>query len=126
MAATVVITGVSHSRRPEVWVGTRPLRAIIAYKFAPGLLNRYLGEIGYSQMTGEPADPQAPDNLFEPLPGDYGAHGRFDDRAVDTSFQLRANRHRAGSFGAAGLALGIAAAYVLASRTRLRVRAATD
>jgi hypothetical protein len=34
-----------------------------------------------SQHTGEPKPLDAPDNLFDTLPGDPGAHGRFDDRS---------------------------------------------
>jgi NAD(P)-dependent dehydrogenase (short-subunit alcohol dehydrogenase family) len=34
-----------------------------------------------SQHTGEPKPADAPDNLFDTLPGDPGAHGRFDDRS---------------------------------------------
>jgi NAD(P)-dependent dehydrogenase (short-subunit alcohol dehydrogenase family) len=33
------------------------------------------------QHTGEPKPIDSPDNLFETLPGDPGAHGRFDDRS---------------------------------------------
>ena len=33
------------------------------------------------QHTGEPKPVDSPDNLFEPLPGDPGVHGRFDDRS---------------------------------------------
>jgi len=32
-------------------------------------------------MTDEPAAANRADNLFEPVPGDFGAHGRFDERA---------------------------------------------
>jgi len=45
------------------------------------------------------------------VPGDHGAHGRFDDRASDSSPQLWANMHRrwlALAGGAlAGLTIGI-------------------
>jgi NAD(P)-dependent dehydrogenase (short-subunit alcohol dehydrogenase family) len=34
-----------------------------------------------SQHTDEPKSVDAPDNLFDTLPGDPGAHGRFDDQA---------------------------------------------
>jgi hypothetical protein len=51
-----------------------------------------------------------PHNLWEPVPGDHGAHGAFDDRARDTSLQLWASKNRgllalagAGLAGAAGL-----------------------
>jgi len=39
-------------------------------------------------MTDEPEDRGRPDNLWAPVPGDFGAHGVFDDRAKDTSLQL--------------------------------------
>ncbi|MBV9859378.1 MAG: hypothetical protein JO038_04650 [Alphaproteobacteria bacterium] len=69
-------------------------------------------------MTDEPANPDAPDNLFEPLPGDYGAHGRFDARASERSVQLWATQHRAGLLGALVVALGVAS--VCLSRTPRR------
>ncbi len=48
-----------------------------------GLLDRYLARKGYSaQQTEEPADPNRPDNLWEPVVGQFGAHGRFDERAA--------------------------------------------
>jgi NAD(P)-dependent dehydrogenase (short-subunit alcohol dehydrogenase family) len=37
------------------------------------------------QTTGEPKPESAPDNLWETIPGDPGAHGRFDDRSRTTS-----------------------------------------
>jgi hypothetical protein len=48
----------------------------------PILGDRILATEGYQgQMTAEPAIAGTSDNLFEPLSGDAGAHGRFDDRA---------------------------------------------
>jgi NAD(P)-dependent dehydrogenase (short-subunit alcohol dehydrogenase family) len=43
------------------------------------------------QHTGEPKPLGSPDNLFETLPGDPGAHGRFDDQAKSSTLwtQLR-------------------------------------
>jgi hypothetical protein len=46
--------------------------------------------------------------LFDPLPGDFGAHGRFDDRATDRCIQLWATRHRPQLIGAAAM-LGMVA-----------------
>jgi NAD(P)-dependent dehydrogenase (short-subunit alcohol dehydrogenase family) len=64
------------------------------------------------QNTGEPKPTDAPDNLFEPMPGDPGAHGRFDDRSRATTAWtwLRLRRAPIG----AGLALGTMA--LLATR----------
>ena len=42
-----------------------------------------------SQHTGEPKPLDAPDNLFDTLPGDPGAHGRFDDRARASTLWTR-------------------------------------
>ena len=69
---------------------------------------------GYSgQLTDEPVPPDAPDNLYKPVPRDYGAHGRFDRRATelerailaDASSRHAARRRRAGRRGRDGLAL---------------------
>jgi len=58
-------------------------------KFFPGLGDWYLGMTGFqSQQTREPADPRQPNDLWQPVPGDPGAHGTFGARATDRSVQL--------------------------------------
>jgi hypothetical protein len=53
-------------------------------------------------------NPDKPNNLFEPVAGDPGAHGRFDDRAFTFSPQFWATRNRrALATGAGLLALGL-------------------
>ena len=42
-----------------------------------------------SQHTDEPKPVDAPDNLFDTLPGDPGAHGRFDDRSRGSTVWTR-------------------------------------
>ena len=37
------------------------------------------------QSSGESKSPESPDNLWETIPGDPGAHGSFDDRARASS-----------------------------------------
>jgi hypothetical protein len=82
-------------------------KAIWADRFIPRLLDHYLGRSGFSsQQTSEPEDPNRPNNLWETVPGDYGAHGRFDDRAQGSSAQLWATLHRV------QLAMGASAAAV--------------
>jgi NAD(P)-dependent dehydrogenase (short-subunit alcohol dehydrogenase family) len=96
----------AHHRRREFSVGYPTVRAILGDKFIPGLLDYYLAWVGYdAQQTSEPVDPDRPNNLYEPLPGDYGAHGRFDQGAITVSLQSWANRYR-GWLGLAGLLLG--------------------
>lgn len=92
-----------HDRR-NVWVGYPTVQAILANRIAPGLLDRYLARSGYSgQLTKEPSSENAPSNLFEPVKGDYGAHGRFDSRAKPRSIQMFTDRHRTAFWGLAGL-----------------------
>jgi hypothetical protein len=45
-------------------------------------------------MTDEPADPNRPNNLCDPVPGDHGAHGTFDARSRDFCPQLRLDKNR--------------------------------
>lgn len=93
--AADAIVYAAHSRRREIWVGRSSVQAILANKLFPGLLDRYLGSVGYSgQLTDEPADPKQPDNLFDPVPSDPGTHGRFDARSSERSLQLWMSEHR--------------------------------
>jgi NAD(P)-dependent dehydrogenase (short-subunit alcohol dehydrogenase family) len=102
VAARAIHYAAHHDRR-ELYVGMPTVEAIVGNKVAPGLLDRYLARTGYeSQQTDEPADPNRPNNLWEPVPGDHGAHGVFDDRSSDHSLQLWANTHR-GLLALAGL-----------------------
>jgi NAD(P)-dependent dehydrogenase (short-subunit alcohol dehydrogenase family) len=85
----------AHHRRPEIYVGYPAVEAIMTNRIAPRLLDRYLGRTGFdSQQAGEPDDPDRPDNLWESVPGDFGAHGRFDRSARTSSLQLAATEHR--------------------------------
>lgn len=81
VAARAIVWASEHPRR-EVNVSWGTAQAIIANAFVPGLLDHYLGRIGYDAQQGdEPEEPGRPDNLFAPVPGDAGAHGVFGDRA---------------------------------------------
>src|SRR3546814_6169643 len=52
-------------------------------------------ETGFSgQQANEPVEPERQDNLYHPVPGDRGAHGRFDAVARTRSPQLWAIMHR--------------------------------
>jgi hypothetical protein len=103
-----------------VYVGWPTVRAILANKIVPGLLDRYLAKAGYDgQLTDEPDPAGRPANLFEARPGDHGAHGRFDGRAKPYSTQLWLNRQR-GVLLAAGAGLaGLAALLLSAGGSRL-------
>jgi hypothetical protein len=76
-------------------VGWPTVKAIVGNAVAPSVADRYLAHNGYeAQQTDQPVDPARRDNLFEPVPGDQGAHGPFGDEARGRSVQLRLNKHR--------------------------------
>ena len=80
--------------------------AILAGRFAPGLVDRYLAWAGYSgQLTNEPATPNAPGNLFQSVAGNWDAQGRYVNRERHQSWQMLATRHR-GSMAGLLLAVG--------------------
>ncbi len=104
--AAEAIVWASENPRRELNVGWGTTQAIVANAFAPGLLDSYLGRIGFDEQQGEePEEPGRADNLFTPMKGDAGAHGVFSDRAKNVSPQLWANTHR----GAVGAAVGVLA-----------------
>lgn len=92
--AAAVLHMADHPRR-QIWIGWSTVRAILANKVVPGALDLYLGRTGVAgQQTDEPADPDRPVNLWEPVPGDHGAHGSFDSRATSRSPLTWINLHR--------------------------------
>jgi NAD(P)-dependent dehydrogenase (short-subunit alcohol dehydrogenase family) len=103
--AAQAIVWAAQSGRREVWVGMPTVNAILADRLAPGLLDRALARMGYdSQQTSEPADATRPDNLWTPVSGDHGAHGRFDAQAKPVSLQVWATQHRRALAAVAGMA----------------------
>lgn len=99
VAAAAILWAVQAKKR-EVSVGASTVATILANKLAPGAVDRYLAAVGYdAQQTDAPVDPERPDNLFEPVPGEHGTHGVFDSQARQRSFQLWATTHHLGSVG---------------------------
>ena len=95
VAAKAIVHAAKHPRR-ELFVGASTLLAVWGQKFAPGLLDWYLGRTGYeAQQTGERRPPRA-DNLDAPVDQaqDFGAHGPFDRRAHSSSAMLELWLHR--------------------------------
>ncbi len=114
--AAEAIVWAAHNRRREVYVGTSSVMTILGNKLVPWLADRYLARKGYdSQQTNEPVDPDRPDNLFEPVPEDRGAHGIFGDQTYRTDRQFWMTKHRR-ALGLAGAGLVGTAAYALHRR----------
>ena len=80
----------------------------------PGLLDHVLAHRGFdSQQYDGLENPDRPSNLWQPIPGDHGAHGDFDLRAKSWSMQWWLSRHRGWiGLGFAALLLVIIAEYL--------------
>ena len=122
VAARGVLYAADHPHRREYWVGGSTMGTLAANAIAPGVLDRYLARTGYkSQQTNQDRSPDQAENLWNPADGtngkDYGAHGAFDNKAVDRSEQLWLSHHH-GLLGAAAGALAAGAALGVALARR--------
>ena len=114
VAADAIVWAAEHYRR-EWWVGGSTALAIAGNKIAPGIADSYLARQGYdAQQHDGAADPHCPNNLDEPVPGDHGAHGDFDNRSRNGSLQVWLDRHR--GWVIAGAACGAVLGAALCQR----------
>ena len=110
------IVWASHHKRREIFVGVPTVLAIEANKLAPGLADYYLGRTGFdSQQTEEPVPKDRSDNLFEPVPGDFGARGVFGQQAHEEAATTWLAQHK-GTTALAGAAVFGALAFALKRR----------
>lgn len=109
--AARAIVDAAESRRRESWVGYSTVGTILANRLSGRAMDAYLARSAVSaQQTDDVEREGGADNLFEPVGGDPGTHGPFDDRARGTSPYAAASRHP-GVVAAAGAALvGLAGA----------------
>lgn len=118
VAARAIFFAATHKRR-EVWVGFPTVKAILANRIAPGLIDKYLASAGYKgQLTDEPLAADAPANLFESVAGNYGAHGRFDSESRRGSLEMFTDRHRTAFWTVAALSL-IGGVHLLAKKYKV-------
>jgi short-subunit dehydrogenase len=107
LAAHAIYCATEHRRR-EWHVTGSVAGAIWLNKIAPGALDRYLARTAYEgQHSAEPSPRDVGSNLWQPVPGHDGAHGRFGDRAHQRSLQFWLTTHR----------LGVALAILTAATT---------
>jgi len=117
VAAEAIVWTIDHDRR-QVMVGYPTVEAVVGEKVIPGLLDHYLAHAAWDgAQLPEPADPNHRDNFWEPLPGDHGAHGPFDDQAHWHSPQLWATQHRGLLATLASVGVGAAAYAVYRAAT---------
>jgi NAD(P)-dependent dehydrogenase (short-subunit alcohol dehydrogenase family) len=99
----------------ELWVGRPAIRAILGNFVAPGWIDRLLARKGYEgQLSQEERDPAEPDNLFSPVQGNFGAHGRFDGQSSETGPVVASSGAIRSIIGATALA-GIASLIATAA-----------
>jgi NAD(P)-dependent dehydrogenase (short-subunit alcohol dehydrogenase family) len=111
VAAEAIHYAATHKRR-ELVVAWPAVKAIYGEKVAPALLDRYLARSGYdAQQTDELLDGPREGNLFEPVPGDFTAHGIFDDESKSGSLLFELDRRRGPIAAVAGLGAVAAALF---------------
>ncbi len=112
VAARAIVHAAEHNTR-EMMVGFSTLKAIIGNKIAPWYGDKVLANSAIDgQQTEELEDPDRRHNLWEPIPGDHGAHGSFGEQAKPKSQLLWLTRKRDYILGAAvvgGLLVGLKA-----------------
>ena len=107
VAAEAILFAATHKRR-DLWLGFPTVKTIVGNRLVPGYVDHYLADNLYeAQQYDGFVDPDRQHNLWEPVPGDHGAHGDFDERATDFSsqFWLTKHVHSLSVAGLAGLAL---------------------
>ena len=115
--AEAVVHTFEHPVR-ELPLGWGAQKLLWGQKLSPRAGDLVLLRTGWKgQTTGQPKPLGSPDNLFEPMPGDPGAHGLFDDcsRATTLWTSLRLRRWLVG-----GAAVAAAAAPVVRRLARTR------
>ena len=116
VGARAILYAAEHRRR-SIWVGISTVGTILGNRVIPGLLDHYLGWTGYSgQQSPRDKRPEIGDDLYEPVPGDHGAHGDFDYRSHEHSPELWVSLHRRALLASAAAAT--AAGGALARRSR--------
>lgn len=79
----------AHQRHREVFVGWPTVKAIWGQRLVPGLADHMAARMAWDgQMYDGAADPNQPNDLHEPVPGHQSAHGAFDSRARDNSWEV--------------------------------------
>ena len=117
VAARAIYYAAHHPNRREYYVAWSTVKAIFGNKVVPSLADDYLARTGYdSQQHDGREDPNRPNNLWEAVPGDHGAHGAFDKRAHSRSLELWAETHSkwlaiVAGLGIAGTILTLAKQY---------------
>jgi len=83
------------NNKREMYVGMSTAVIVNGNKFFPGYGDKYLAKNGFnSQLSNQSIDKNRPNNLYEPVEGDFGTHGDFDNISKDRSWQLKIDKNK--------------------------------
>jgi NAD(P)-dependent dehydrogenase (short-subunit alcohol dehydrogenase family) len=117
LAAEAIVWASKHRRR-EVYVGWPAVKAVLANKIVPGVLDRILAKEGYSGQLAEEPERRVSDNLYTPCDTNPGAHGRFDREAKSWSVQWLLTSNPRTALALAAATVGVLGALMLRLRYR--------
>jgi NAD(P)-dependent dehydrogenase (short-subunit alcohol dehydrogenase family) len=115
------IAATAERPRRRTWVGESTVYTILANRISGRFADWYAAKTLVSgQQIEEKDGEEIGVNLYEPVPGDHGAHGVFDDQAHAWSPQTWWVEHRRLANGIIGAALGVAGVAVATAAGRRR------
>ena len=120
VAARGIVQAIDTGAR-EIIVGRSALQLMFGQMVVPNYLDHKLADAGWDGQHSEEPDPgKTKGNLMEPVSGNQGAHGSYDDEAADSGMTVDADMMRGVIFaGGALLAVGLGA--LLGSRATKRL-----
>lgn len=93
VAAKAVLWAAQLYKR-EYIIGFPAWKGIYGNMLMPGVADRYLAKTGYkNQQTPEKRPVDQGNNLYNSVDGDFGAHGRFDSRAIDNDLFFEVTKY---------------------------------
>jgi short-subunit dehydrogenase len=93
VAANAILWAVMHDRA-ELFVGGFTSFGLWINRFLPRLSDWYLSKTAYcGQLLSKPKPMNSPENLWQPVPGNFGVHGEFKKGAHKRSLQLWSSTH---------------------------------
>ena len=107
-----IVGMVAEKPRSRTWVGQPTFKTVLGSRVSGRILDRYLATAAYDgQQAPDKHEPMWQPNLYEPIEGDHGARGIFDDQAKNGDLATWAVQNRTTTAVIAGL-LGTVAASI--------------
>ncbi len=104
-----------HEGPRELWVGFSAIESIVGEMVYPPLLDRIVAKSGFNQQISDvPEVPDRANNLYEAVPRDVGARGRFSAKAKPKALTLDSTHTRIGVYAGLGLAFAATAGAAFA------------